>query len=165
MIVLVDECGAIRWLYPENCAAVIIPDVFRLSCVPIPEVEPPINLPVDAWYWRTLPSTFALSSSTSSSFKRLTSPDPGPCARTLYNISLTCLISALRLSTLVSSAFSTSSLIFVSSINLIACATVSLIFGVLMGSGLIISTISNEGSSSTSSKAVSYTHLRAHETG
>ena len=33
---------------PENCEAVIIPDVFTLSSVPIPEAEPPINLPLDA---------------------------------------------------------------------------------------------------------------------
>ena len=33
---------------PENCEAVMIPDVFKLSCVPIPEAEPPINLPLDA---------------------------------------------------------------------------------------------------------------------
>ena len=109
--------------------------MFTLSSVPTPDETAPINFPLEESYFRNLPSTFALSSSTSSSFKRLTSPDPGPCARTLYKISLTCLISALRLSTLVSSAFSTSSLIFVSSINLIAFKTVSLISGVLIGSG------------------------------
>jgi len=43
----------------------------------------PINLPLEESYFKNLPSTFAVSSSTSSSFKRLTSPDPGPCARTL----------------------------------------------------------------------------------
>ena len=140
----------------------MIPVVLTLSFAPTPlppVASAPTNLPLDDSYFKNLPSTFAESSSTSSSFKRLTSPDPGPCARTLYNISLTCLISALRLSTLVSSAFSTSSLIFVSSINLIACATVSLISGVLIGSGLIKSTTSNDGLSSASSKAVSYTHL------
>ena len=123
----------------------IIPIVLTLPFVPIPApplASAPTNLPLDDSYFRNLPSTFAESSSTSSSFRRLTSPDPGPCARTLYNISLTCLISDLRLSTLVSSSFSTSYLIFVSSINLIACATVSLISGVLIGSGLIISTVS-----------------------
>jgi len=104
--------------------------------------DPPMNLPLESSYFKNLPSTFALSSSTSSSFRRLTSPDPGPCARTLYNISLTCFISDLRSSILVSSAFSTSSLIFVSSINLIAFATVSLISGVLIGSGSIIFTAS-----------------------
>ena len=127
-----------------------------LSFAPAPPPPPlasaPTNLPLDDSYFKNLPSTFAESSSTSSSFKRLTSPDPGPCARTLYSISLTCLISALRLSTLVSSEFSISSLIFVSSINLIACATVSLISGVLIGSGLIKSTTSNDGLSSASSK-------------
>ena len=130
----------------------MIPVVLTLSFAPTPEAVAPTNLPVDDWYWRTLPSTFALSSSTSSSFKRLTSPDPGPCARTLYNISLTCLISPLRSSILTSSEFSISSFRFVSSINLIACATVSLIFGVLIGSGLMISITSNDGLSSASSK-------------
>ena len=117
------------------------PKVSSKFCDPAPP-EPPTNLPLDASYLRNLPSTFALSSSTSSSFNRLTSPDPGPCARTLYRISLTCLISVLSLSRFVSSEFSISSLIFVSSINLIACATVSLISGVLIGSGLMISTAS-----------------------
>ena len=117
----------------------------------LPLASPPTNLPLEESYFKNLPSTFAVSSSTSSSFKRLTSPDPGPCERTLYKISLTCLISPLRSSILVSSEFSISSLIFVSSINLIACATVSLIFGVLIGSGLTISTISNDGLSSASS--------------
>ena len=129
-----------RWLYPENCAAVTIPVYAILSVLPL--ASPPTNFPLEESYFKNLPSTFAVSSSTSSSFKRLTSPDPGPCERTLYKISLTCLISALRLSTLVSSVFSISSLIFVSSINLIACKTVSLISGVLIGSGLIISTAS-----------------------
>ena len=68
----------------------IIPVVLTLSFspTPLPPVAvAPTNLPLDDSYFRNLPSTFALSSSTSSSFKRLTSPDPGPCARTLYNIS------------------------------------------------------------------------------
>ena len=116
--------------------------MFTLSSVPTPDETAPINFPLEESYFRNLPSTFALSSSTSSSFKRLTSPDPGPCARTLYKISLTCLISPLRLSILVSSEFSISSLIFVSSINLIAFATVSLISGVLIGSGSTIFTAS-----------------------
>ncbi len=73
----------------------IMPDVFKLSCVPIP-ADAPLNFPLEESYFKNLPSTFAVSSSTSSSFRRLTSPDPGPCARTLYNISLTCLISPLR---------------------------------------------------------------------
>ena len=123
----------------------IIPIVLTLPFVPIPApplASAPTNLPLEESYFRNLPSTFAVSSSTSSSFRRLTSPDPGPCERTLYKISLTCLIYPLRSSTLVSSEFLISSLIFVSSINLIACATVSLISGVLIGSGYIISTVS-----------------------
>ena len=55
----------------------MIPDVLTLLSVPTPEEVAPINLPLDASYCKTLPSTFAVSSSTSSSFKRLTSPDPG----------------------------------------------------------------------------------------
>ena len=115
VMVVVDPYGADKWVYPENCAAVIIPDVFRLSWVPIP-ADPPINLPLESSYFKNLPSTFALSSSTSSSFKRLTSPDPGPCARTRFRIFL-----SFRISDWTStSEFSTSSLTVVSSINLIA---------------------------------------------
>ena len=87
MIVVVDPYGAIRWLYPENCAAVTIPVYAIFSELP-PLASAPTNLPLEESYFKNLPSTFAVSSSTSSSFKRLTSPDPGPCARTLYNISV-----------------------------------------------------------------------------
>ena len=70
---------------PTNDEAVIIPVVLTLSFAPIPPpplASAPTNLPLDDSYFKNLPSTFAESSSTSSSFKRLTSPDPGPCART-----------------------------------------------------------------------------------
>ena len=79
---VVDEYGADKWVKPENCAAVIIPTVLTLPFVPIPEpplASPPINLPVDDWYFKNLPSTFTLSLSTSSKNSRRTSPPP-PCS-------------------------------------------------------------------------------------
>ena len=58
--------------------AVIIPLVVILSSVPIPLEVPPTHFSVVESYGRTLPSTFAVSLSTSSKNSILVSPEPGP---------------------------------------------------------------------------------------
>ena len=61
VIVVVDPCGAIKWLNPDNCAVVVIPDALiwlntDVPVVLIPAISPlpppplasaPTNFPVD----------------------------------------------------------------------------------------------------------------------
>ena len=58
--------------------AVTIPLVLILPSVPIPEASAPIHFSVISSYVRTLPSTLAVSLSTSSKNSILVSPEPGP---------------------------------------------------------------------------------------
>ena len=137
---------------PTNWAAVIIPVVLILPSVPTPDALAPTNFPLDDWYWRTLPFTFAVSLSTSSKNSRRTSPPP-PCSWTICFNTFSSFLNK-EISDSVVFSFIISFPVFSLMVSKILIA-----WSAVVSSSTFLTT-----GFSSFTISVSYTHLRAHET-